>query len=287
MTNRNQLLKIFKKAQKENYPIFQFNFSTVEQLKGIIEGVKKFNCPIILGTSEGESSFLSLEVAVEMKKIAQKALGKNKVFLNFDHGKSFDIISQAIKAGYDMVHFDGGNLDLQENIKITKKIVEYGKKRDVVVEGEVGFIEQSSVIHKGKPKIKLENLTDPDDAKLFVQKTRVDSLAVSIGNVHGVYQRAENFKLDLERLSVIKREVGDDVFLVLHGGSGISFNQLKKSIEKGIVKININTEIRTAWRKALEKSLKNSPNEITPYKLMSSVTEAIQKTIEKKLKLFY
>lgn len=284
---RNQILKILKRAQEAHLPIFQFNFSTLEQLKGIVEGVKKFNCPVILGTSEGESKFLGLEVAVEMKRKAEKELGKNKVFLNLDHGKSFEIISKAIKAGYDMVHFDGGNLAIQENIKITKKIVEYGKKRDVVVEGEIGFIEQSSSVHKGNPQIKLESLTNPDDAKLFAEKTGVDSLAIAIGNVHGVYQRTENPKLDLERLSMIKRGIGGEIFLVLHGGSGIPLNQLKEGIKRGIVKININTEARVAWRKALEKSLKANPDEVTPYKLMDEVIKAVQKVIEKKLKPFY
>ncbi|HOK35404.1 MAG TPA: ketose-bisphosphate aldolase [Candidatus Pacearchaeota archaeon] len=287
MQKRNQILSVFKKAKKAHYPIFQFNFSTIEQFQGIIKGAKCFTLPIILGTSEGESKFLGLDLAVKMKEVAEKELGKGKVFLNLDHGKSFEIVKKAIKEGYDMVHFDGGSIPFEKNIEITKNIVNLARKNDVIVEGEVGFIEQSSEIHKGEPQLKLESLTNPDEAKEFVQKTGIDNLAIAIGNVHGIYQGIKVPKLDVERLSMIQNKVGEKAFLVLHGGSGIPIGELKKAIKEGVVKININTETRIVWRKTLEKSLKENPNEITPYKLMNEVVEAIQKTVEKKLKPFY
>jgi tagatose 1,6-diphosphate aldolase GatY/KbaY len=286
MAKRDQLLKVFRNAQREHCPIFQFNFSTLEQLQGIVRGVKHFSCPVILGTSEGESKFLGLDLAVKVKKIAEKEIGKGRVFLNLDHGKSFEIIKEAIKAGYDMVHFDGGGLPFKKNIEITKKVVAYGKKKDVVVEGELGLISQSSEVHQGKPKIKLEDLTNPGEAVEFVQKTGVDALAVAIGNIHGTYKKGRE-KLDLKRLSMIQRKVGDRVYLVLHGGSGIPMNQLKEAIKRGIVKININTETRVSWRKALEKNFQNYPDEVAPYKLMDGVIRAVQKVVEKKLQLFY
>ncbi len=239
-----------------------------------------------MGTSEGESQFLGLDLAVKMKEIAEKELGKGKVFLNFDHGKSFERVKEAIRAGYDMVHFDGGAIPFEKNIEISKKIVHLAKNKDVIVEGEVGFITQSSSIHSGKPKIKLQDMSVPENVAEFVQKTGVDTLAIAIGNIHGIY-KAGNPKLDLKRLSVVQKKVGRKVFLVLHGGSGIPLSQLKRAVEGGIVKININTETRIAWRKTLEKNLQNNPDEVTPYKLMSGTLEAVQKIVETKLKLFY
>lgn len=284
---QNQLLKSFQKAEKNHLPIFQFNFSTIEQLKGLIKGAKKFSCPIILGTSEGESNFLGLDLAVKMRDIARKELGRERVFLNLDHSKSYELAIEAIKSGYDMVHFDGGDIPFKKNIEITKKIVNFAKRKNVIVEGEVGFISQSSKIYLGKPQLNFNDFTRPEDAKNFVYETGINALAVSIGNIHGLYKESAQPKLDLKRLSMIKTKIGKKAFLTLHGGSGIPISELKRAIKEGIVKININTETRIAWRKALEKSLKENQNEITPYKLMGRVTEAVQKVVEKKLKPFY
>src|SRR3989338_3512597 len=141
----------FKKAYKEKFAIGQFNFSTFEQVKGIVAAAQNLKSPIILGTSEGESKFVGLTEAVAMRDALRKKTGL-PIFLNLDHGKSFSAkgglasgeeysyIKEAIMAGYDMVHFDGSKLSLEENIKISKQVVRYAKWRGVVVEGEVGRI---------------------------------------------------------------------------------------------------------------------------------------------------
>ena len=276
--------KIFKTAQAKHLPIFQFNFSDLSQLKGIINGAKKFKKPFILGTSEGESNFLGLNFAVAIKKEVEKELGF-PVILNLDHGKSFDHLKKAIDAGYEMVHFDGSSLPIRENIKITKKVASYAKKRGVLVEGELGFLRGTSEIHREMAKIKVKDMTLPREAQLFVKETGVDALAPVFGNIHGIYKKMPS--LDLKRLSMIKSRVGKWVFLVLHGGSGIPSSQIKGAVKKGIVKINLNTEIRLAWRKVLEKSLKDNPQEVAPYKLAPQVVKAIEKVIVKKMKLFY
>ena len=278
----NKAFSIFKKAYKENYAIGQFNFSVKEQASGIIKAAKETKSSIILGTSEGESKFLGLKTAVAIKKILEEKL-KFPIFLNLDHGKSFEYLKEAIIAGYDMVHFDGSGLDFKENIKITKKVVNFAKKKNILVEGELGYLRGSSSIHKEKIEIKKEDMTSPEKAKEFVKKTNVDSLAVAIGNVHGIY--AQNPCLDLDLLSKIKEKTKGTP-LVLHGGSGISPNQFKKAIKRGIVKININTEIRKAWRNGVEKSFKKNANEITPYKLLPKAIEEVQKIAYKKIKLF-
>ena len=281
----NNLKYYLNRAQKENWAIGQFNFSTLEQFKGILGAAKKLNSPLILGASEGESKFSGLEEAVAMLKFYRKKL-KLPIFLNLDHGKSFSYIKKAVNAGYDAVHFDGSKLPLKENTRITREVVNYAKRFGVLVEGEVGAIgTDSSRPYKEKFKIKEEDLTDPDDAREFVEKTKVDSLAISIGNFHGIEVSGSNPRLRLERLKKIKEKTGNN-FLVLHGGSGIPEKDVRKAIKLGIVKVNINTELRMAYTDALKRMFKKKPDEVTPYKYMPEAIAAVQKIVEDKIKLF-
>lgn len=270
------LKQILKEAQQKKYTIGQFNFSTLEQLKGIIGAAKKLKSPIILGTSEGESKFFGLEKAVDLvKKFRQET--KLPIFLNLDHGKDLSYIKKAIKVGYDAVHFDGSELALKKNIEIVKKIVKLAKKKNVLVEGEVGFIP------KAGEKIKEEYLTEPEETERFIKETKADSLAISIGNLHGKGIIHKNAKINLIRLKEIKNKIRE-TFLVFHGGSGTRDEDIKKAIKLGIVKININTELRTAFAQTLEKELKNK--EIAPYKYLPQAIEAVQKVVENKIRIF-
>ncbi len=279
------LYKYLQKAQKEKWAIGQFNFSTFSQLQGIIKAAEKLKSPVILGTSEGESGFLGLKQVVDLKNLFQKE-SKIPIFLNLDHGKSFQYLKESVDAGYDAVHFDGSKLPIKENIKKTKEVIKYAKRRGVLVEGEVGIIgTEASKIYKEKLKIKAGDLTNPKEAGQYIRETGVDCLAVSIGNFHGMEKGRKNPKLRLEELNKIRKETGDK-FLVLHGGSGISDEDIKKSIKLGIVKININTELRLAFTESLKKELRENPEEITPYKYLPNVVMAVQKVVEGKIELF-
>jgi fructose-bisphosphate aldolase class II len=284
MSKKIKTLKDYlKKAQKEGWAIGHFNFSTLEQLTGILNAAQKTRAPVILGTSEGESKFLGLEEAVNLVKFYQKKL---PVFLHLDHGKSFGYIKKAIGSGYKSVHFDGSKLPLGKNIEVTKRIVRYAKKKNVLVEGEVGMIgTDASRLYRERFKIKEEDLTNPADASKFIKETNVDSLAISIGAFHGIEVRGLNPRLRLKRLREIKNRVGDAI-LVLHGGSGTPREDIKKAIKLGIVKININTELRLTYTNTLKKVLKKKPKEIVPYRYMPEVVKAVQKVVEEKIKLF-
>lgn len=274
----------FKKAKKEKWAIGQFNFSDASQLEGIVKAAKVLESPIILGTSEGESEFLGLEQAVALKRTYQKETGL-PIFLNLDHGKSFEYIKKAIERGYDMVHFDGSRLPLKENIAITKEVIKYAKKFKVLVEGEVGIIgTDASKFYEKEFVLKPGDLTDPKEAAQYVKETGADYLAVSIGNFHGVSAEG-NPDLDLKQLKKIKKLI-KDIFLVLHGGSGILDRDIENVIKLGIVKININTELRLAYTKTLKESLEKNPKEITPYKYLPEAIEAVQKVVEGKIRLF-
>lgn len=276
-----ELDQILKKAKREKWAIGQFNFSTIEQLKGIIGAAKKLSAPVILGTSEKESKFLGLEETIAQVRILENKMGL-KLFLHLDHGKDLNYIKRAIDLGFDSVHFDGSELPFKENLKLTKEIVNYGHKKDVLVEGELGYLRgESRFFQKKKVAIKKEDLTKPEQAQEFVEKTKVDLLAPAIGNVHGIYP--EMPELDFERLKEINQKT--DAFLVLHGGSGLSRDEIKKAIKSGIQKININTELRLVWRESLQKILKTS-KEIKPYIILPQVSQAIEKKVEEYIKLF-
>jgi len=275
------LSKLLKKAQKERWAIGQFNFSTLEQLRGITTAAKKLASPVILGTSEREIEFLGMEEILALIRILEQKL-QFPLFLHLDHGRDLNLIRKAIDFGYDSVHFDGSFLSLKENVKYTREIVKYAHKRDVLAEGELGYLRgESKLFLRGKPKIEREDLTRPEEVGEFGKRTGVDSLAIAIGNVHGIY--AEMPKLDFERLKEIRKKT--NAFLVLHGGSGIPLRDLKKAIKFGIQKININTDLRVVWKETLQRVLQKS-EEIKPYKILPEVYQAIEKKVEKYIKLF-
>jgi fructose-bisphosphate aldolase class II len=273
----------FEKAQKEGFAIPQFNFSDFSEMKAIIKKAAEMRSPIILGTSEGESKFFGLEEAVALRNIARQKTGL-PIFLNLDHGKSFEYIKQAIDSGYDMVHFDGSKLPLEENIKITKEVKRYIGWKSVVLEGEVGRLgTDASRIYTEELKINESDLTKPEEAVKYTGLTKVDLLAVGIGNFHGVQSSGVDPDLRIDVLESIKKVVGN-IGIVLHGGSGTPEGSIKSAIQNGVVKININTELRIAFAQGLKEALLAS--EIVPYKYLPKGQEGVEKIVEIKINLF-
>jgi len=284
--------QILKEAKENKYAIGSFNFCTAEVLKAIVLVAQKNNSPVIVSTSENEADFIGMGQAVALVSAWRQQIPSLNILLNLDHGKSLDKIKQAIEAGYDMVHFDGSALSYEENIEKTKDVVDYIKNQElriknqeIIVEGELGYLRGSSSLHQEILEIQEEDLTQPEQAVDFVKKTGIDSLAVVIGNAHGVFPKSPE-KLYLDRLRDIYEAVGDKAFLVLHGGSGVPDEDIKQAIGLGIVKINVNTEIRLAYRDALRDFLINNPDESTTYKILGPAMNAAQKIVEDKIKLF-
>lgn len=271
-----------QRAYKEGWAIGQFNFSDFSELKAIVNSAVSTRSPIILGTSEGESGFFGLDEAVAIRNLLRRKTGL-PIFLNLDHGKSLDYLRKAIDVGYDMVHFDGSKLSLEENIKISKEVVKHAKWKGVVVEGEVGRIgTDASRVYEEKFEIKEEFLTKPEEALEYVKKTEVNVLAVSIGTFHGIDATGESPHIRLDRLEQIKSKI--NIPLVLHGGSGTPEDDIKRSIKLGISKININTEIRKAFAQMLLQDLQTG--EIVPYKFLPGAMEAVSEIVAGKIKLF-
>jgi fructose-bisphosphate aldolase class II len=279
-------IKILKSARDGKYAVGQFNVSNLEQLRAVCETAAALKSPVIIGTSEGERKFIGLKQIVATVKAWQEETGL-PIILNADHSRSFETAKAAFDAGYSGIHFDGSELPYEENLKITKQVVEYVKSKnsEAVVEGELGRVLGGSQIHREAIELKESDFTDPDLAEEFVKESGIDSLAISYGNVHGIFGKGleGNEKLDMERLKAIRKKV--EAFLILHGGSGINADEIKESIKNGIVKVNINTELRVAYVNTLREVL-NKSDETTPYKIWPPAIEAVKRVVEEKIKLF-
>lgn len=281
----NYLSKILLSAQKNNQAVGHFNISNLEQLRAIMEAAKSFNTPIMIGLSEGERKFVGLRQAVALVKAFKEEYGL-PIFINPDHSHSVESAKEAYDAGFDSVHIDLSKLPFKENIEGTKEVVDYvkSKNQEISVEGELGYLRGESRIQKEKITIIPEDLTKPEEAAEFAEKTGIDRFAGAYGNSHGI--SLDEPTLDIERIKAIRKVLLEKVAMVLHGGSGIPDNEIKEALKAGIVNIHINTEIRTAYAEALRKFLAENPEETTPYKILAPAVVAVRVKVEEKLKLF-
>lgn len=270
-------------AREKGVAIGHFNVSNLEALHAIYDSAKKLSVPVIIGVSEGERSFFGVDEIVAVVKTLRER-DNYPLFLNADHSYSFEKVKEAIDAGFDSVIFDGAKLSLDENIKETRRCVEYARNcgREVLVEAELGYIGQSSKILDGIPQG--VELTSVADAKNFVEESGIDLFAPAVGNIHGMLKDSPNPKLDISRI----REISDttNTPLVLHGASGNSKEDIQDAIKNGVVIVHINTEIRVAFKDGLTDSLSKNPNEVAPYKILIPTIEAMSGVILEKLRTF-
>ncbi len=265
IVNSNDILI---KAKKNKIAIPHFNINNLEWTKYILEECNNNNSPVILGVSEGAIKYMggTKTVANLVKSLDEELKIKVPVVIHLDHGSSVEMCKQAIDDGFTSVMIDASLYSLEENIKMTKKVVEYAEKYSVSVEAELGHIGDT-------------NYTDVDEAIRFVKETNIDSLAPAIGTVHGIYKSKPN--LDIELCSKLSKDIS--IPLVLHGGSGLDNLTLKKVIKAGICKVNINTELQIVWSNAVKKFLLENGTAYDPRKIISSGEKAIKKVIRNKI----
>ncbi|MEX1063972.1 MAG: class II fructose-bisphosphate aldolase [Candidatus Paceibacterota bacterium] len=277
------LKEYFQDAVAGKWAIGHFNFSTADQLKAFVEVASEIDAPLMVATSEGESNFVGRRQAVALVK-SWRDMG-HVVFLNADHHKSWETAKESIDAGYDTVLIDASKLNFEENVALTKKVVDYAKSvnPDMLIEGELGYLRGESQIQE-KVEIGPDDYTKPEEAREFVERTGVDRLAIVFGNIHGVVTEQEE-RLDLEVLKKVAEAIPNTP-LVLHGGSGLSGTDVQEAIRNGISNVHINTELRVAYQKALKDQLTNDPEQTTPYKFLAPSYEATKKLIKEKLELF-
>ena len=258
-------------AQKGGYAVGAFNAENMEMVKAIIKAAEELKAPVMIQTTPSTVKYASLEMFAAM--VAAEAKDASvPVCLHLDHGSSFELAVRAIKEGYTSVMIDGSKLPFEENIDVSARVTAVAHPNNIPVEAELGKV--------GGKEDDLEAVadtnTDPMEAKEFVEKTGIDSLAVAIGTAHGFYVGTP--VLDKERLSEIRAVV--DIPLVLHGASGLSDEDVKDCVKRGICKVNFATELRVAYTDAGKALLKEKPDTFDPKKLgevgMAAVTELVK-----------
>jgi len=276
LVNGNEILQ---NAKKEKYAVPQFNINNLEWTKNILEECQNLNVAVILGVSEGAAKYMGgYKVVAYMVKALMEELNITiPVCLHLDHGTSFENCKKAIDAGFSSVMIDASKYELEENIRITKEVVDYAHERGVTVEAEVGHIGGTE-----------DNITATssnatlEDCLALVNGTGIDSLAPALGSVHGLYKGEPN--LDFETMAEINENL--TIPLVLHGGTGIPDYDIKKAISCGISKININTELQIAWHDALKKFINENPGAYDPRKVIGSGKDSMKLKIKEKVLMF-
>lgn len=276
MTNA---IEILNNAAKMKYAVPQFNINNLEWAKYILEECEKLKSPVILGVSEGAIKYMGgYNVVSNMVSGLIKDLNTTiPVVLHLDHGTSVESCKKAIDAGFTSVMIDASKHLLPENIKITKEVVAYAKNFNVSVEAEVGHIGGS----EDNINSDIFNATVEESIELY-KGTMIDFLAPALGSVHGLYKGEA--KLDFERMKQIKETI--NIPLVLHGGTGIDDYKIKKAIEIGISKININTELQREWSNAVREYLNKENIVYDPRKVIGSGESAIKESVKNKVTLF-
>ena len=280
------LLEEILQAKAEGWAIGHFNISDSTQFNAIMRAAERADVPVAVGVSEGEGEFLGLHNATALVQSARKA--GRRVYLNADHSYSVSRAKSAIDAGFDSVIIDGAKATFEENAQMAKEVVAYrnASGKDVLVEGELGYIGTSSKVLDALPEgvaITEETMTKPDELKRFIDETGIDLIAPAVGNVHGIISTGE------PRLSIARvRELNaiSSVPMVLHGGSGTADEDFKEAIKAGIAMVHINTEIRIAYRKGIEEAFKSDPKEVAPYRFLAGGEKAVEEAVYQRLMLF-
>lgn len=270
--------KMLEEARINNTVVFHFNINNLEWTKIILEECNRLNTPVILGVSEGAIKYMGgYHVVSDMVKALIKDLNiTNEVCLHLDHGSSIDSCKMAIDAGFTSVMIDASKYELEENIRITREVVNYAHPRDVTVEAEIGHV--GGMEDDVKASILL---ADFSECLRFVKETGIDSLAPAIGTVHGIYKGELNIDYDL----ILELHDNLDVPLVMHGGSGLDHSILRKAILCGISKINVNSDIQDVWHKEVVKFINENPTVYDPRKVIMSGATAMKEFIDNKINI--
>lgn len=293
--------EMFKRAYEGGYAIGAFNVNNMEIIQGIIEAAKEEHSALILQVSAGARKYAS---SVYLRKLVEAAVEDSglDIVLHLDHGEDLDIVKKCIDDGFTSVMIDASHHPFEENIRITKEVVEYAHARGVVVEAELGRLAGvEDAINVSKEDA---SYTDPDQAVEFVERTGIDSLAIAIGTSHGAYKFKGEPKLDFERLEIITKKL-PGFPLVLHGAStvlpefvalcnqyggnipgaqGVPEHMLRQAAKSGVCKINIDTDLRLAMTAAIRKHFAENPSDFDPRKYLGPARSAIKGMVQHKIK---
>jgi len=267
-------------GKEQGYAIGQFNLNNLEYTQAILQAAEEEKSPVILGVSEGAARYMGgFKTVVMMVKGLMEEYGTTvPVAIHLDHGSSFEKCKEAIEAGFTSVMIDASSKPLEENIEITKKVVDFAKQHNVSVEAELGVVggQEDDIIADGVI------YADPAECRELVEKTGIDCLAPALGSVHGPYKGEPN--LGFEEMEEISKQ--GDIPLVLHGGTGIPTKDIQRAISLGTSKINVNTENQIQGTKAVRDILNEDSEVYDPRKFLGPMREAIKATVIGKMREF-
>ncbi|MCI7412511.1 MULTISPECIES: class II fructose-1,6-bisphosphate aldolase [Hornefia] len=293
--------EMFRKALNSDYAVGAFNVNNMEIIQGIVDAAQQENAPLILQVSAGARKYAKPVYLVKLVEAAIEDTGVD-VALHLDHGADFDICKSCVDGGFTSVMYDGSKHPFEENIRITRQVVEYAHAHGVVVEAELGKLAGvEDAVHVNEREA---TFTVPEEAAEFVEKTGVDSLAVAIGTSHGAYKFKGTPYLDFERLKKIHALIPDTP-LVLHGSSsvpqefvelcnkyggevpgaqGVPEDMITEAVKHGVCKVNIDTDLRLAMTAEIRRVFHENPAEFDPRKYLGPGRDAIQKMVAHKMR---
>lgn len=287
MTNQHKARAAYKRARDQRYALGAFNIDNQETLVAVVKAAKAKQAPCLVEVSHGEVQAIGLQNIRDMVDNYKQEY-EVELYLNLDHSPSVEAAMAAVDAGFEFIHIDISqerhNASYEDIVYETKEVVEYATKSGALVESEMHYFAGSSNVHKEKidyEEVK-KTFTTPKQAVRFVAETGIDTLAASIGNLHGLYPVPK--KLDLQLLQQIRDSI--DCYISLHGGSGTPPHFFRDAVKIGVSKININSEMRRAFRSTLEAQLKANPDEYAVMKLMGPVEDSIQHIVEAHMDVF-
>ncbi|GIN20290.1 MAG TPA: fructose-1,6-bisphosphate aldolase, class II [Bacillus bacterium] len=274
--------EMLHKANEGKYAVGQFNLNNLEFTQAILQAAQEEKSPVILGVSEGAARYMGgFKLTVRMVEALMEEYGVTvPVAIHLDHGSSFEMCAKAIHAGFTSVMIDGSHLPLEENIELTKKVVELAHMFGVSVEAELGRIggqEDDLTVDDAEASYAI-----PEECDRLVRETKVDCFAPALGSVHGPYKGEP--KLGFDRMEEVMKLTG--VPLVLHGGTGIPLKDIQRAISLGTAKINVNTENQIASSKRVREVLAENPDMYDPRKYLGPAREAIKETVMGKMRDF-
>jgi len=272
VTSKEMLLK----AQKEGYGVGAFNVENMEMVLAVIEAAEEANAPVMLQTTPSTVRYASVQMYAAMVKARAKS-ATVPVCLHLDHGTDYELAADAVLAGYTSVMIDGSHDSFEDNIKKTKKVADFAQGKGISVEAELGKVggKEDDLVSEGNGN------TDPAQAKEFVERTGVSSLAIGIGTAHGFYVGEP--VLDKELVSKVREVVS--IPLVLHGASGLSDQDVAECVRRGMCKVNFATELRVAYTDAMKQLVKEAPDTFDPKKFGVKSMEAVKELVKGRMKV--
>lgn len=273
---------ILEEAKSNGYAVGAFNVFNMEEAQAVVRAAVRKNTPVVLQVTEKTMNYAGDGIIFDVvKAVVERESASIPIGFHLDHGHSFDSIVRAIEVGLNSVMIDASEHNLKDNIAITKRVAEYAHTKNACVQAEIGIVPYLGEMTQNPDWEKL--MTSPLDAKWLVEETKVDALAVSIGNAHGFFR--EKDEPDWDRLSEIHKLI-PSTYLVLHGASDWVNHKVGEAIKRGVVCFNVDTDLRVAFNTVLCQFTHDKCNIIDPRVVMSEAREAVQHVVEKKIDLF-